>query len=158
MKTTVFIFLTTFIFSSCLKNCPAEPKGFAFYFSITDEEMRDLFFGEDSVYDPHNVKFIRSQEIGEWSWVNVDIVNKAVGFGTEKCFWLGEFYPREKPYILLVELIPGKIDTIKIESRYMGSFRDGRCKYYRNEYDVFFNNIQFCSDCSEIEIYKIEIK
>jgi len=140
--------------SSC--KCPPsdiDPKDIAFFFSIIDEEGNDLFFGKDAIYEPKNVKFTDDQD---WIyWRNVEIVEKNVGFNIEKCFHLGGYYG---PFVLFLEFIPNKIDSIKTEKHITG-YSDKRCANFPIfTFDAFFNNIPICIDCSESEIYKIVIK
>ena len=147
MKTIkIIIILISTLFFSC-KTCPpsaVEPKSIKFFFSLIDDEGNDLFFGENSIYDPYNVKF-------------------AVGFNVHKehkCFVLAGFYPREEPYIFYIEFISGKIDTMEIENHYIGDYEEpkGCPRFGIYKYDIYFNNTLICTDCTSDEIYKIEIK
>ena len=147
-KLEFYILISILCFSCAI--CPPSteyPKQISFSFSITDKEGKDLFFGENSSYDPHNVKFAvgQEEEVPEY-WFSVN--------ESQKCFALNSFYPMEKPYIFYLKFVPDRIDTIKIESRFGKS---ERCHLPPFNIDVFFNNIQICKDCSD-KIYKIEIK
>ena len=151
MKTIrVLFFILVSTFFSCSK-CPpsaVEPRDISFSFSLIDKEGNDLFFETDSPYDPYNVKFAVGHE-----------ERCLYVFEEEKCFRLLGFYPTGKPYVFYMEFIPDKIDTIKIESRRTGSYEEPKgCIHFDiYEDDIFFNNIQICTDCSSGKIYKIEI-
>ena len=146
MKTLTFILIST-LFFSC-KKCPpssVEPQMSILFFSIIDSEGNDLFFGEESFYDPHSVKIVNEQ--GQ---------EKLIVHEDNKCFsiWIVEgnstFY---------VEFIPNRTDTIKIESRFLRWYEEHKgCRLwgiYKN--DVFFNNIPICIDCPLENYLKIEI-
>jgi hypothetical protein len=124
-------------------------------FSVIDKEGRDLFFGKDSVYDPHNVKIINEQGGASTGWMFVD--------KQRECFKL-LFFPMIRANFLYIEFIPDRIDTMKIESRKMGVFEfpKGCPRYEIFEYDFFFNDSVICTTCacgySDDKIYKIELK
>ena len=65
--------------------------------------------------------------------------------------------PQEgKMHFFYLKFFSDKIDTIKIENHITNYAPCSNFPIYT--YDVFFNNIPICTDCSNGEIYKIEIK
>ena len=154
MKAIIFILIPFLIFSC--KRCPpsaVDPELHILYFSIIDKDGIDLFFGENSIYDPYNVKIIVGQEQEELSQDNNLFINDSA-----ECFnlWLNG----GKTSIFYVEFIPNRIDTIKVESCFLKWYEETKgCRQwgiYKN--DVFFNNIPICTDCFYHTTYKIEIK
>ena len=145
--------LVSILFFGC-KTCPpsaVEPRDIAFFFSLIDQEKNDLFFGENSIYNPYDVKFAVGQDEFPRYWFGVHEM--------EQCFYLTDFYPTREPYIFYMEFIHNRIDTIKIESRFTGYYEEPKgCQHFETyKDDVFFNNTQICTDCTN-EIYKIKIK
>ena len=140
---------------SCNNKCPPsaidfEPKSIQLWFSILDKDGNDLFFGENRIYDPYNVKFtgvVEEEKIPlKFSYVNE----------IDECFHLYGFYPKEAPYIFYVEFTPNKVDTIKIESYVIGWYEEPKgCRHFEiYKDDIFFNDILICTDYSR-EILKI---
>jgi hypothetical protein len=129
---------------------PALPE---FFFSIVDEKGNDLFFGKDSIYNnPHNVK-IQSETLHYWSFSVSRLRN---------CFRLFITDPRES-FIFYTEFISDRVDTIKIESRFMGwhEHPDGCWRIEAYEIDYFFNDLFICTFTNKhhcYEIHKIELK
>ena len=156
-KTGIIFIILIFAFNSCrFIKCPpscVEPKDIDFYFSIIDKDGNDLFFGEKSLYNPNNVKLITEQGdniFQEWFQV---LENK-------KCFLLGGFYATGKPYIFPLIFFENKIDTIRIESIYIGNYEEpkGCVQFSIYENDIYFNNFLICKNFSDDNIYKIKIK
>ena len=156
MKRIVAIigFILIYIFTFSCKRCPpssVDPRDISFFFSLTDKDRNDLFFGGDSIYDPYSVKIAVGQN-GEFRQIDIS--------ENKQCFYLGGFYPKKEPYIFYIEFVPNKIDTIKIESRITGRYEKPKGCYHFDIYedDIFFNNVLICKNCNSSEVYKIEIQ
>jgi len=153
MKTIIFIIIVT-LFNSCnngkCDNYSAlNLSPVALYFSIVDGDGNDLFFGEGAIYDPHNVKFTVGQGDPQLAGVNVD--------KSEQYFSLGTI--GGETFVFYAEFIPDKIDTIKTESHFTGWHEHPEgCRHHAiYKYNLFFNDVQICIECSE-EIFKIEMR
>ena len=152
MKTirVIIFMLILSLFFSC-KRCPpssSDPKEPVFCFTITDEDGNDLFFGENSIYDPHSVKVTAAQEESQQSHLIVGEMSFAL--------WIDE----GKTSILYVEFVPNRTDTIKIESQFMYWYEEHKgCKLwgvYKNV--IYFNDVPVCSEnCIDSKIFKISI-
>ena len=145
--------LISVLFFGC-KTCPpsaVEPKDIAFFFSLVDQEGNDLFFGENSIYNPYDVKFAEGQDEYPQYWFSFH--------KKEQYFYLSGFYQTGEPYIFYMKFIDNRIDTIKIESRVTGYYEEPKgCRHFETyKEDVFFNNTKICTDCT-YEIYKIKLK
>ena len=151
MKTILFILISTLSFAC--KKCPptgADPPDPVLYFSIIDKEGNDLFFGENSTYDPQSVKITTEQ--GEPYEFKVDD-----RWGECFALWISQ----GKTSIFYVEFIPNRTDTIKVESHFVGWYEEPKgCRHYPiNKYDIFFNGTQICADCHiNNQIFKFIIK
>jgi len=149
-KRLAIIFLIFALCFSC-RICPpsaVEPQIPRLLFSIMDEEGNDLFFGDNSIYDPYTVKITSAS--GE-SWY-IDVI-------VEKCFILR--FSQNKTSTFNVVFVPNRIDTIKIESRKMGFYVEhANCPPVFDIYsnNVFFNDSLVCTDCCDREIYKLLLK
>ena len=149
----IFILVAALCCNSCNNNkcinadpCPSIEVP-ALYISIVDSEGNDLFFGENSVYDPRDVVFIPAGGYGYPKYWNPEV--------SDICFALD--FSEEKTSVFYVEFIPNRIDTIKIESSFEKWIEwspcCGRYGIYKN--DLFFNDIPvLLIDYG----YKIEIK
>ena len=146
IKVIIFILISILYFGCACPPLAVEIRPLSFPFSIIDKEGKDLFFDENSIYDPHNVKFaVGQEEEFPQYWFQVD--------ESQKCFRLYSFYPRGKPYMFYMEFIPSKTDTIKINSRYGKS---ERCDPPSYNIEVFFNNTLICTECKYNQVHKIE--
>jgi len=158
MKTTIviiFILISSLFFSCNNNKCPQVSAIYiqppVLYFSIVDSEGNDLFFGENSIYDPHSVKITVGQGDQQLGGINVNELNK--------CFSLGTI--GGETFVFYVEFIPNRIDTIKTESPFAGWFEypEGCRHHMIYKYNLYFNNVPICLVCdNNYEIYKIEIK
>ena len=93
MKTIIFILISTLLFSCKCPPSAEEPQSISFFFSLIDHDGNDLFFGENGIYDPYNVKFAVRQE-SEFP--------QNLFYIYEKCFALRDFYPKENPYVFFM--------------------------------------------------------
>ena len=155
-RAIIFILVATMCYYSCNQNkcdknievdfCPP-----ALFFTIIDSEENDLFFCENSVYDPRNVVFVPADGRGYLQYWNSE-------FG-DKCFALD--FREGMTSVFYVEFVPNRIDTIKIESHFAGWFENppGCRDYPIHKSDLFFNDILIISGFGYCyDIYKIELK
>ena len=153
MKRIIFILIPLLTFSCNNNKCPhasaVDIRPPLLYFSIVDSDGNDLFFGENSIYDPHSVKFTVEPGNSQRGGVSVDELKKCFGLGT-----IGG-----ETFVFYAEFVPDRIDTLKTESFFSGYFEhpEGCRQFMIYKYNLYFNNIPICMECSE-EIYKIEIK
>jgi hypothetical protein len=143
---SILLFFTTGLSCNRCRKPEPSPKDIHFLFSVIDEDGNDLFFGESAIYDPYSVKLFVEQVEETKYYLHVR--------EGEKCFLLGGFYPVQNPYVFHIEFISNKTDTIKIKSR----FGKSDCPPLPFFNDVFFNDMLICTNCNELEIYKIELK
>ena len=145
------------LFAACEKKCrdasAVDPEIICFYFSLVDKDGNDLFFGKDSIYDPNNVKVASGQSDKFYNlhigWVsNIEL---------QRCFVI-EDVPDEKTRFFYLKIFSEKIDIIRLETNITGYGNDPCVSFPIFTYDVFFNDIPICIDCSNNGIYKIEIK
>jgi len=146
MRTIISLLVLTLCFGC--KKCPpssydADPP--VFYFSITDKEGTDIFFGENSIYDPYSVKNTDGQD----EWIEVD--------EWAQCFKLR--FSLGNTSVFYAKFVLDKTDTIKIESHFLRWYEEpAGCRQfgiYNNE--VSFNNTRICTEC-DYQVYKIKPK
>ncbi len=143
IKFILLLLIGAFCFSctKCPQHSAVEPDEASFHFSVVDKNGNDLFFGNGSIYDSHNVKLVEYQG------------NFGV-FEDENCFLLKGFYPQEKPYLFFIELIPNDTDTL-VMNVYESAPFDECTGFGILHTTVYFNDSLICNDCSDNEIYKI---
>ncbi|MDR2887518.1 MAG: hypothetical protein LBV26_05905 [Bacteroidales bacterium] len=162
----IFFFLITILFVGCNKQCPPSAEMITppiMYFSLTDSMGNDLFFGKDSIYNPHDVKLAYF----DTSLYNISYdpshLRYFIPFRADdtydNCFKISVAWGRTS--VFHIEFTPGNIDTIKIESRfdrYEGKEEepDGIYAIYKERF--FFNDSIVCEDCAYYRIYKIAVK
>jgi len=153
-KTIIYILISTLLFSC--NRCPpssaeVDPKDPILFFSIIDGKENDLFFGEESKYDPQKVEI--SNAPGETSNDWQLMVDEE-----RQCFkiWIDQ----GKTSILYVEFIPGRVEKMKIESRFLRWYEEKKgCRLwgiYKNDFFIN-NNVTICTDCPLESYYKIKI-
>ena len=151
MKTILSFILVSSLSFGC-KICPpssVDPVFPVLLFTIMDKDGNDLFFGENSTYDPQSVKITTEQ--GEPYEFKVDD-----RWGECFALWISQ----GKTSIFYVEFIPNRTDTIKVESHFVRWYEETKgCRLweiYNN--DIFFNGISICKSVCLESLINIDIK
>jgi len=152
----IFILIVSVDFG-CTKKCPPSsilPPPPIIPFFITDKDGNDLFFEDNSLYDPKNVKILYFNGEHYQTGIPIKFFYEEQGNYFELNFLSGG------KSVYYIEFIPDKIDTIKIESHFVGSYEEPKgCIHFGiYENDFYFNDIEIFSDSPSVIIYKIEIK
>jgi hypothetical protein len=150
MKTQNLIISALIIFLialfACDKNSPDDSyRPVKFNFTLIDSLGNDLFFDENSPYDPYGVE-IDTTTFSYKGWSVKDSC----------CFRIGGFYIANRPKEQIhIKFFPGRTDTITIEEQ---EYAEGEQPYdYNIEFNAYFNSDTVCFKCYESNIIFHEI-
>ncbi len=129
--------------NDCGLGSDEQPKGNSFLFNVTDSLDRNVFFGQDSIYDPKQVQ-IKYGEGGDF--LNLwDSAYFSPYFRIEEIYYSSKNVPR----VFYLKFHESDLDTLQFNFVSIDEYCNNAL------FKATFNSVVVCSSCDNNTIYSI---